>query len=65
MRILNVEDERDILLALQRGLSKEGYVVDIADDGSAASELISLIIYDLIVLDINLPYIDGFTLLSS
>ena len=64
MRLLIVEDEIDILLALQRGLKKEGYAIDIASDGHEALELLSFNVYDLVVLDINIPGVDGFTVLK-
>ena len=65
MRLLIVEDEIDILLALQRGLKKEGYAIDIASDGNEALELLSFNIYDLVVLDINIPGVDGFSVLKA
>ena len=60
MRLLVVEDDTKLVRALQRGLQREGYVVDVAvtgDDGIAqatASE------YDAVVLDVMLPGPDGF-----
>lgn len=65
MRLLIVEDEIDILLALQRGLRKEGYAIDIASDGHEALELLSFNVYDLVVLDINIPGVDGFSVLKA
>lgn len=64
LRLLIVEDEIDILLALQRGLKKEGYAVDITSNGEEALELLSINVYDLLVLDINLPGVDGFSILE-
>lgn len=65
MRLLIIEDELDILNALQKGLTKEGYAVDIASDGHKAIDLLSFNYYDLIVLDINLPGINGLEILKQ
>ena len=59
MRILVVEDERDLADAVARGLGREGYAVDVAYDGDEALEKISLNEYDLLCLDINLPKKNG------
>jgi len=53
MRLLIVEDEPDILTALQKGLKQEGYAVDVAATGEQALESIGVTDYDLILLDIN------------
>ena len=65
MRLLIVEDEADIVHALQRGLKNEGYAVDVAMDGEDALDFLSLNTYDLLVLDINLPKVDGFYILKK
>ncbi|MGL4799132.1 MAG: response regulator transcription factor [Cellulosilyticaceae bacterium] len=65
MRLLIVEDEESILEALEKGLKREGYAVDTTEDGEEAIELIHANPYDLIVLDINLPGIDGFSVLEQ
>lgn len=59
MRILIVEDEKDLNDALARGLRKQGYAADAAYDGEEALELAEVNDYDLIILDLNLPKIDG------
>lgn len=59
MRILVVEDERDLADALARGLLKQGYAADMAYDGEEALVLAEVNDYDLIILDLNLPRIDG------
>ena len=64
MKLLIVEDEINILNALQKGLKKEGYAIDIATDGCEAKEFIDYNTYDLVLLDINLPGIDGFSILK-
>ena len=59
LRILVVEDEERIRSFLQRGLSYEGYRVDIADDGQAGLDLARDNPPDLVLLDVMLPGIDG------
>jgi DNA-binding response OmpR family regulator len=59
MRILVTEDERDLADALARGLERQGYAVDVAYDGEEALRLAEVNDYDLIVLDLNLPKVDG------
>lgn len=60
MRLLIVEDERRLAVALARGLSAEGFVVDVAHDGVAGLRLAQEREYDLIVLDIMLPGLNGY-----
>ncbi len=64
MRLLIVEDEKYLMEALAKGLRKKGYSVDCAKDGEEGYEKIIDEGYDLIILDLNLPKIDGLTLLS-
>ncbi len=59
MRILVVEDEVDLADAVARGLRREGYAVDVAYDGEEALAKLSLNAYDLFVLDVNLPGVNG------
>ena len=59
-RILVVEDEEAIAQGLVFNLERKGYRVDLALDGEAALELTGRHQYDLIVLDVQLPKIDGF-----
>lgn len=65
MRILIVEDELNIASAMEKVLKRDGYAVDIASNGEAASELIAANEYDLVTLDIMLPDADGFIILSE
>ena len=61
MRILLVEDEPDAARMLAKGLREQTYAVDIATDGEAALEHTSFTSYDLLILDVMLPRVDGFT----
>ena len=62
MRLLLVEDNRDILANLADYLALKGYEVDCAQDGLTGLHLAATQHYDLIVLDVMLPGMDGFTL---
>ena len=59
-KILVVEDEESLALGLEFNLSEEGYQVTIACDGKEALSLFNSNNYDLIILDVMLPYYDGF-----
>jgi len=59
MRVLVVEDEEPIAEAIERGLSKLGYAVDVALDGADALDKASVNNYDIVCLDLNLPKVDG------
>lgn len=65
MRILIVEDEKRIQDFLSRGLESAGYAVDVAADGNTAVEMVHATEYDLIILDLNLPDIDGLQVLQK
>jgi DNA-binding response OmpR family regulator len=62
MKLLIVEDERPTAAFLRRGLSEEGFAVDVAHDAPSAEEAVSLYDYDAIVLDVMLPGGDGLSL---
>jgi DNA-binding response OmpR family regulator len=62
MRILLVEDDDRITDALAEDLTDRYYVVEIAHDGKTAWDLIEAFSYDLILLDVMLPQMDGITL---
>lgn len=64
MRLLLCEDEEDILYALAKGLKKLNYYTDTATDGEEALHLYYENTYDLIVLDVNMPKLDGFEVLK-
>ena len=60
MRILVVEDEPAAATVLAKGLREHAYAVDIANDGEAALEQAAINQYDLLIVDVLLPGIDGF-----
>ncbi len=62
MRILVIEDEKKIANFIRRGLKEEGYAVDISSDGEDGHFLAATNDYDLIILDLMLPKMDGLTL---
>ncbi|MDA8410217.1 MAG: response regulator transcription factor [Treponema sp.] len=63
MRILLIEDEAGIADFVSRGLREAGYAVDVADDGPSGLESALAADFDLVLLDIMLPGMDGITLL--
>lgn len=60
MRILVVDDEKKIADSIKRGLEQERFVVDVAYDGEEGYDLASSENYDVIVLDVMMPKMDGF-----
>jgi DNA-binding response OmpR family regulator len=62
MKLLIVEDEKDTISILSRGLSRNGYAIDIAVNGQKALEFLAINEYDLMLLDLDLPNIDGLTI---
>jgi DNA-binding response OmpR family regulator len=60
MRILVVEDEERIARFLKKGLEEESYAVDVATDGPAALDWVVGACYDVILLDVMLPGLNGF-----
>jgi len=62
VRILVVEDEHKIAASLKKGLQQESFAVDTAFDGPTGFDLASTEKYDLILLDIMLPGMDGTTI---
>ena len=60
MRVLVVEDEARLAAFVRKGLSELSYTVDVAGDGRTAIQLARSTPYDLVILDIMLPEIDGF-----
>ena len=64
MRILLVEDQITLIKALRQGLEEEGFAVDTATDGEEADAKARATSYVVIVLDIQVPKVDGLTLLK-
>ena len=64
MRILVVEDEKRLAQNLQELLRREGYTVDVSYDGVSGLDNALSGIYDLLVLDVMLPGLDGFAVLE-
>lgn len=65
MKILIVEDEIDLQEAIAEGLRIDGYAVDTCNDGNKACELLFVENYDLVILDLNLPGMNGFDILDD
>ncbi len=65
MRILLIEDEEDFANLLAKGLREHTYAVDIALDGTTALEKAVVNLYDLVILDVMLPGVDGFRVCSE
>ena len=65
MRILVVEDEPKTAAYLQKGLTENGYVVDVAQHGKDGEHLATTQDYDLILLDVMLPGPDGWAIIRS
>jgi len=64
MKILVVEDEIKTAKFLKKGLSETGFVVDVASDGLEGLHLMQEIDFDLVILDIMLPHLDGWQVLT-
>lgn len=62
MRILVVEDERELRENIKKGLGEQGFAVDTAADGQDGYDLATTEMYDAIILDIMLPKMDGLIL---
>lgn len=65
MRILVVEDDTPLATFVRKGLEAEHYAVDTAEDGEQARSMALDSDYDLLVLDLNLPKLDGIEVLRS
>lgn len=62
VKILLVEDEKKIATALKTGMEEQGYYVMLAFDGTMGEKLFNNYDFDLVILDINLPDINGYSL---
>ena len=65
MRVLVVDDDVRLAAVVDRGLTEEGYSIDVAHDGEEAQYLAEIHAYDLIILDVMMPGIDGLTVCRS
>lgn len=65
VRILLVEDTHDVGEAISRRFQRIGHTVDWETDGGAASEIVAHTPYDLVILDVMLPGMDGFAILKA
>ena len=65
MRLLVVEDDAKLARALERGLQREGYAVDLAGTGDDALSQATANDYDAVVLDVMLPGMDGFSVCAA
>lgn len=64
-RVLIVEDEKPLARALELKLQKAGFETSVAYDGEEASKLLDGTVYDVVILDLVMPKVDGFTVLSK
>lgn len=65
MRLLVIEDEAKLAAYLRKGLTESGYVVDVAGNGIDGRHLALEGAYDLVLLDVMLPGVDGFGVLQA
>lgn len=65
VKILIVEDDKHLAQAMKSGLEESGYAVDWIPDGESALEMVNAYSYDVIILDIMLPGIDGFSVCKT
>jgi len=64
MRVLLIEDHKQLVRALRQGLEEEGFAVDVATDGAEGDLKACTAEYDVIILDLMLPKMDGQSLLQ-
>jgi DNA-binding response OmpR family regulator len=65
MKVLLVEDEAKVANFISKGLQEEGYNVDVAYDGKKGLELLKEFNYDILLLDLMIPEVDGLQLLKN
>lgn len=65
MRLLLIEDEKLLCDSIAKRLRRVGYSVDVCYDGAQALDFLSVEPYDLVLLDLNLPEVDGMTVLRT
>jgi two-component system copper resistance phosphate regulon response regulator CusR len=64
MRVLIAEDDKPVASFVQKGLEAEQYAVDVAQDGDEAQFMVNQFDYDVAVLDLSLPRVDGLDVLK-
>ncbi len=64
-KILIVEDEKKIANTLKKGLTENGYYTDVAFDGMIGKKMFFANAYDLVIIDINLPLLNGYELCKA
>lgn len=64
-KILIVEDEKKIATTLKKGLTENGYYADLAFDGQIGKKMFFANVYDLVILDINMPGMNGYELCKA
>jgi two-component system, OmpR family, copper resistance phosphate regulon response regulator CusR len=65
MKVLLIEDEPKVVEYLRNGLSEQGWVVDVATDGEDGAFMANEYDYDVVILDVMLPKLDGFSVLKT
>lgn len=65
MKLLVIEDEKELCDSIAEGLTLDGYIVETAYDGEEGYDKAMTESYDLIILDLNLPYMDGMDLIKN
>jgi DNA-binding response OmpR family regulator len=65
MKLLLVEDDRDLSEFVKEGLEREGFSVDVARDGRDALEHVTNFTYDVVLLDVMMPQMDGLSVLKK
>jgi len=65
LNMLVVDDEPDLRQALSTQFTEEGFVVDVAEDGDVALEKIGKNRYDIVLLDLNMPRMNGMKVLTE
>lgn len=61
-KLLLVEDDESLVKELKTLLSEEGHTVDVADNGMSGKEMLTSFVYELVVLDVNIPELNGIDL---
>ena len=63
--VLLVEDEAKMAASIQKGLAENGFEVDVAPDGAVGRHFAATKTYDLVLLDVNLPFVNGYEVCRS